>query len=140
MDEFIAVIEDLIHLFQDLIQIEQDKLVAAQKNRITFVEDSMNKEQAAILKLKGLDRKRENCQEQLGYKGCTFRQILSKVSGDNYVQLKQLFEELSEHVILFQDINESAQSLIEIKLHKIDKAIINSQNKKANKKHWEELG
>jgi hypothetical protein len=140
MDEFIAVIKNLIHLFQDLIQIEQDKLVAAQKNRITFVEDSMNKEQAAILKLKGLDRKRENCQEQLGYKGCTFRQILSKVSGDNYVQLKQLFEELSEHVILFQDINESAQSLIEIKLHKIDKAIINSQNKKANKKHWEELG
>jgi hypothetical protein len=139
MDEFIAVIKDLIHLFQDLIQIEQDKLVAAQKNRISFIEDSMNKEQAAILKLRGLDKKREHCQEQLGYKGCTFREILSKVSGDEYIQLNELFEDLSEHVKLFQDINESAQSLIEIKLHKIDKAIIQSRDKKANKKQWEEL-
>ena len=110
MDEFIAILEDLIHLFQDMIQIEQDKLVAAQKDRITFVEDCMNKEQAAILKLKGLEKKRETCQERLGYKGCTFRQILSKVSGDDYTQLNYLFEGLSEHVRLFQDINNSARS------------------------------
>jgi hypothetical protein len=139
MDNFIAVIKDLIHLFQDLIQIEQDKLTATQKDRITFVEDCMNKEQAAILKLKGLDRKREACQEQLGYKGCTFRQILTKVSGDDYTQLEELFEVLSEHMRTFQDINESSRSLIEIKLHKINKVLINSQDNKGSKKQWEGL-
>lgn len=139
MDDFITVIEELIHLFQDLRQIEQDKLAAVQKNRITYVEDCMNKEQAAILKLRGLDKKRDTCQEQLGFKGDTFQQILSKVSGEEHGQLKYLFDTLSDQVRQFQDVNESAHTLIEINLHKIDKAIHNSQNAMAGKKQWEGL-
>ncbi|MBW4844714.1 flagellar export chaperone FlgN [Lacrimispora celerecrescens] len=128
MNNFIAVIEDMIQLFEDLVQVEQVKLEAAKKNRVTYVEDCMNKEQAAILKLRGLDKKREDCQEQLGMKGDTFQQILSKVSEEEERdKLKQLFDRLSYQVRLFQEISDGARSMIEINLHMIDKAIRNSQ-------------
>ncbi|WP_349946695.1 flagellar export chaperone FlgN [Lacrimispora sp. BS-2] len=141
MNDFIAVIEDMIQLFQDLVSVEQVKLEAVKKNRVTYVEDCMNKEQAAILKLRGLDKKREDCQERLGMKGDTFQQILSKVSEDDgRNQLKELFDRLSRQVRLFQEISDGARAMIELNLHMIDKAIQNSQRKMApDKAKWEGL-
>ena len=63
---FIEIIEEFIQLFDELIPVEQEKLDAAIKNRITFVEECMNKEQAAVLKLRGLEQKRENAKKALG--------------------------------------------------------------------------
>ena len=57
--DFKKIIEELIALFDHLIPIEQEKLDAAIKNRVTFVEDCMHKEQAAVLQLRGLEQKRE---------------------------------------------------------------------------------
>jgi len=141
MNDFTAVIEDMIQLFQDLIQVEQVKLEAAKKNRVTYVEDCMNKEQAAILKLRGLDKKREDCQERLGMKGDTFQQIHSKVpEGEEHNQLKELFDRLSYQVRLFQEISDGARTMIELNLHMIDKAIRNSQGKMApDNAKWEGL-
>ena len=79
MNDFTAfskIIEEFIALFDHLIPIEQEKLDAAVKNRITFVEDCMHKEQAAVLQLRGLEQKREAQQKLLGMEGYTFRQIL----------------------------------------------------------------
>ncbi|WP_312447433.1 flagellar export chaperone FlgN [Lacrimispora sp.] len=141
MNDFTAVIEDMIQLFQDLIQVEQVKLEAAKKNRVTYVEDCMNKEQAAILKLRGLDKKREDCQERLGMKGDTFQQILSKIPEDEVRnRMKELFDRLTYQVRLFQEISDGARTMIEINLHMIDKAIQNSQREMApDKAKWEGL-
>lgn len=75
---FTKVIEEFITLFDHLIEIEQEKLDAAVKNRVTFVEDCMHKEQAAVLQLRGLEQKREAEQKHLGMEGYTFRQILEE--------------------------------------------------------------
>lgn len=140
MNDFIVVIEDMIHLFQELIQIEQSKLEAAVKNRVTHVEDCMNQEQAAILKLRGLEKNREVCQEQLGYKNDTFQQILSKTTGTEHIQLKKLFDSLTYQVRLFQEVNESARSMIEVNLHMINKELNNSQSgMTTDKAKWEGL-
>ena len=134
MNDFITVIENLTLLFQELIQIEQAKLEASKKNRITHVEDCMNKEQAAILKLRGLDRKREICQENLGFKDYTFQEILSKTSGSEHDLLKSLFNNLSYYVRLFQDTNDSTRTMIELNLHRINNTISNLTLDKAK---WE---
>lgn len=140
MNDFISVIEDFILLFKDLIQIEETKLEAASKNRVTYVEDCMNKEQAAILRLRGLEKKRDTVQEKLGFKGYTFQQILSETTGEDQDRLRKLFDTLSRQVRQFQDTNESARSMIEINLHMINKAINNSQNGTvAGKAKWEGL-
>lgn len=123
MKEFEKTIEELMELFDELAVIEQDKLNATAKNRITFVEDCMNKEQVAILKMRGLEKKREQEQQKLGFQGKTFREILELVSFDEKAQLEPLFQKLSEKIKAFQQINTEASKLIEVNLHKINKQV-----------------
>ena len=140
MNEFTAVVEDLVELFEELIEIEQIKIEAVKKNMVSYVEDCMNREQAAVLKLRGLEKKRETCQKNMGFEGYTFKQILEATTGEEHSRLRQLFDTLSHHVSLFQDTNESARAMLEISLHNINKAILRThQNNAKDKKNWEGL-
>lgn len=121
--DFKKIIEELIALFDHLIPIEQEKLDAAIKNRVTFVEDCMHKEQAAVLQLRGLEQKREAEQIRLGMKGYTFRQILEQAPEEATAVLDPLFKQLGERVRTFQSISESARNIIEVNLHVIQSAL-----------------
>lgn len=126
MDEFsnfIKIIEEFIDFFDNLIPIEQEKLDAAVKNRVSFVEECMHKEQAAVLRLRGLEQKREKEQESLGMKDYTFRQILEHVPEDVFAALKPLFDRMSEQVSQFQSISSSAKDMIEVNLHVIQSSL-----------------
>lgn len=120
---FTKVIEEFITLFEHLISIEQEKLDAAVKNRVTFVEDCMHKEQAAVLQLRGLEQKRETEQKHLGMEGFTFRQILEEAPAETAASLKPLFDQLSERVAAFRSVSDSAKNIIEVNLHMIQSAL-----------------
>lgn len=125
--EFIEIIRDFIRLFETLIPLEQEKLDAAVKNRVSFVEDCMNKEQAAVLRLRGLEQKRENAQKKLGMENLTFRQILEKAPEDVVPVLRPLFNELSGQVQMFRELSGSVKDAIEINLHVIQSTLAASQ-------------
>ena len=112
---FIKIIEEFIDFFDHLIPIEQEKLEAAIKNRVSFVEECMHKEQAAVLRLRGLER--------LGMKDYSFRQILDRVPEDVSSVLKPLFDRMSEQVRQFQSISDNAKDIIEVNLHVIQSSL-----------------
>lgn len=120
---FIAIIEEFIEFFDGLISIEQEKLDAATKNQVTFVEECMHKEQAAILRLRGLEQRREKEQEQLGMTGYTFRQILECAPPDAVDTLSPLFDQLSDQVRMMQSLSDSAKDIIEVNLHMIQSSL-----------------
>ncbi len=120
---FIKIIEEFIDFFDNLIPIEQEKLEAAIKNRVSFVEECMHKEQAAVLRLRGLEQKREKEQEKLGMKDYSFRQILEKAPEDVSSVLKPLFDRMSEQVTQFQSISDNAKDMIEVNLHVIQSSL-----------------
>lgn len=122
-NDFKAIIGNLIALIEEFNKLETEKLKAVQLNRITFVEEAMKKEQAAIMKLRGLDKKREAIQKDLGWEGLTFQQILSQVTVVEKEELQPLFEQLSGNVQQFDDTRDSAQKALEITLHHINTAI-----------------
>lgn len=121
--DFIEIIKDFIQLFDTLNTVEQEKLDAAIKNRVSFVEACMNKEQAAILRMRGLEQKREAAQRQLGMEGLKFREILEQAPDDAEVVLRPLFDHLSEQIRTFQSLNSSAKDMIEVNLHKIQSSM-----------------
>lgn len=120
---FIKLIEDYIVLFDNLIPIEQEKLDAAVKNQVTFIEDCMHKEQAAVLQLRGLEQKREAEQKRLGMDNYTFKEILAHAPEEASVALEPLFDQLSERVRSFRSISDSAKDIIEVNLHVIQSAL-----------------
>ncbi len=119
---FIKLIEDYIVLFDNLIPIEQEKLDAAVKNQVTFIEDCMHKEQAAVLQLRGLEQKREAEQKRLGMDNYTFKEILAHAP-EEAAALEPLFDRLSERVRSFRSISDSAKDIIEVNLHVIQSAL-----------------
>lgn len=120
---FEKLMEEFIEFFEELIPVEQDKLDAAVNNRVSFVEECMHKEQAAVLRLRGLDQKREKEQERLGMKGYTFRKILESVPEETATVLKPLFDRLSEQVHMLQSITDNSKNMIEVNLHTIQSAL-----------------
>lgn len=123
MQEFENIIRELIAFFDQNQALEEAKLKAAEENRPAAVEDYMTKEQAIILKLRGLDKKREEIQKQMGWEGKSFRQILELLSEEERVKFSQLFEDLSQRVKVFQSTNESALEIISLNLRQIRAAI-----------------
>ena len=115
--EFAKIIKEFITLFDELIPIEQEKLDAAVKNRVTFVEECMHKEQAAVLRLRGLEQKREKEQTELGMENYRFR------PEETASIFRPLFEQLSQQVQTLQSLNESARDSIEVNLHVIQSSL-----------------
>lgn len=120
---FTNIIKEFIEFFDELIAIEQEKLDAATKNQVSFVEECMHKEQAAILRLRGLEQKREKEQERLGMSGFTFRQILERASEEDANILNPLFNQLSGQVRMMQSLSDNAKDIIEVNLHMIQSSL-----------------
>ena len=100
--DFISLIHDFIDLFRSLTTVEQQKLDAAVANDISILEDCMKKEQAFVLRLRGLEQQRDTLQRKLKMKDLKFREILSRVPDEVKEELTPLFQELSEKVRIFR--------------------------------------
>ena len=91
--EFISLIHDFIDLFRSLTTVEQQKLDAAVANDLSILEDCMKKEQAFVLRLRGLEQQRDTLQRKLKMKDLKFREILSRVPDEVKEELTPLFQE-----------------------------------------------
>lgn len=123
MNEFKKIIEDLIALFKDLTALETVKLNAGCNNQISAVEECMTKENSFILRLKGLDKAREQKQQELGFSGLSFQEILEKVPYEEQEALLLLFDALSREIQMFQQVSADTASIIEINLRNLAKEI-----------------
>lgn len=120
MGELKKIILELIGIFQELLPIEKTKMGAAADYNVALMEECMKKEQAAILQIKGLDRKREELLADNGWEGKTFRQILEELPEESRKELQPLFYKLEEEIQAFCSVNENANEIIKTNLHVVD--------------------
>lgn len=123
MEKFKKVIQDLIAIFEEYLPLEQKKLKAVQEDNVAVVEECMTQEQALILKLRGLEHKRESAQKELGWEGKNFSQILETVSKEDRPEMQKLFDDLERTMGVFQDTNKNAMLTMEVHLREINKII-----------------
>ncbi|SHJ30055.1 hypothetical protein [Parasporobacterium paucivorans] len=121
--DFLKILEEMILFFSEAAAVEMQKLHAVGKERLSFLEDCMKKEQVMILKLRGFDRKRESIQEALGYKGFSLKQVSAACSPQERELLLPLMEQLDQNVLLFTNTLDNARSLMEVSLHKVNTAL-----------------
>ena len=77
LDDFIDLLEKLILLFDDLADVEQTKLEAVTDKDIDTLSDCMKEEQVFLLQFRGIDKKRETIQKDLGFENMKFSEIIS---------------------------------------------------------------
>ncbi len=123
MNEFKEVLRQLADIIHQITGIEQVKLTAAVSNHVATIEDCMTKEQALILRLRGLEQERERAQEKAGFGGMRFQEILDKVSHEEKEELLPLFGALEWEIQMFREVNEDTNRAMKVSLHMIERAI-----------------
>ena len=123
LEKFKNIIEQTITVIKEFTEIEQTKLDAAADENLTALEGCMTKEQAMILRVKGLEQERDKWQKKNGYGGMTFRQILEQAEPAEKAELQPLFDQLSGCLKTFQDVMKSAEQIIKTNLHTVNKKL-----------------
>ena len=70
--DLIDVLMDISKIFTSLIQIQRIKLNASLQNDIAKLQGCLQKEQAASMELKSLEKRRTQIIDSLGYEGLSF--------------------------------------------------------------------
>ncbi len=122
-DGFVSVIEDLISVAGDIAQVEEDKAEAASLKRHELLNGYIQKEQAQILKLRGLEQRRMNLLKELGWESLTFRQILEKASPDRVSRLQPLFFDLENQLGRLTKARQASEHIIGVRLHELQTLI-----------------
>ncbi len=118
--QLIQILNDTNSFLKDITALQNKKVDYVIKNNIAGVEECMKNEQAMILKLKGLDKKREQLQKSLGFENMSFREIIDKLPSEEKEEFKKLFDEMQNSLEVYRHTSKTAQNAIEINLHRLD--------------------
>lgn len=124
---FTAVIRELAVLAGDIATVEERKAEAAVQKRHQLLDGFIQKEQAQILKLRGLEQRRIRMAKELGWESLTFRQILEKAEPEQKESLSPLFAELEQNLKRLGQSRQSAEQIIKVRIREIETAIARGQ-------------
>lgn len=118
-EDFLMIIRDLTDTARGITGIEEEKALALSQNRPEYLEGFMKKEQACILKLRGLDQHRVRLEKSLGWESLTFSQILEVVDPMQQEYLKVLFHELEQQLKLLLQFKEVAERIMNVRVYEL---------------------
>ncbi len=116
---FLDIIRDLTDTAHKLAQVEEEKAAAVSQKRHELLEGFMKREQAGILKLRGLDQHRIRLTKRLGWDSMSFSQILDEVNLVQREYLKMLFFELRQELMRLIQSKELAERIINVRIYEL---------------------
>lgn len=118
-EKFLSIISDLTETAHSIARAEEEKAVALSLKRHELLDGFMRKEQAYILKLRGLDQHRVRLTKSLGWEALTFSQILEKVEPAKKKYLKILFHDLEQELRAIQQSREVAERIMNVRVYEL---------------------
>lgn len=127
LEEFASVIRELTGTAENIARIEEEKASAATDKRHYLMDSFIQEEQAAILKLRGLEQRRLRLADTLGWKSLTFRQILEKADSEQGVYLSPLFLDLERQLKRLKTARDASEKILGTRIHELEIAIARKQ-------------
>ena len=120
LEEFAGSIEQLAHTIEGIARIEEEKAETASLGYHDRMDGILKREQVYILKLRGLEQKRLRLAEAMGWKGLTFRQILSQSTPEQAGRLSPLFTGLDSQIKHLREVKDTAERMIQVRLREFN--------------------
>ncbi len=114
--DLINVLMDISKIFTSLIQIQRVKLNASLENDMVKLEGCLKKEQAASMELKGLERRRIQIVESLGYEGLTLDEMVDRADDEYSADLYNAVSVLRDSTNNFSKLSDEVRTVIELNL------------------------
>ena len=108
---------------KDITAVEKEKMEAAMKNNVLILEECIKKEQALVMRSRGLDQKRQSIQKAMGAEQLTLKQIVEGASAETKALLLPLYQEMAAALEEYKGVYEGAKTAIEVNLHRINRGL-----------------
>lgn len=123
LEEFASSIEQLAHTIEGIARIEEEKAETASLGQHDRMDGILKREQVYLLKLRGLEQKRLRLAEAMGWKGLTFRQILSRSTAEQAGRLSPLFTRLDSQIRHLREVKDTAERMIQVRLREFNQIL-----------------
>lgn len=123
MNTLYTVLNESTQIYREFLELEYKKYDAILKADIETLDDLVSKEQVFYLKIRGLEQKREHLIETLGFKDKTLKEIIEISNNEQKQILLDIYNELNKLITEVKKINNLSKTLIEVRLHRVDKAM-----------------
>lgn len=110
----------------EMIASEKEKRQALLTQDMTRLEAVLPAQQAMVMKLESLEKKRMEAQEAAGFSGLTAAAILEKLSPEERTQLEPLFRETRETATVYSELNRAALEIANTELRLMDQIVRNA--------------
>lgn len=132
---FYDMMRNYLVFYKEFLEFESKKLDDVANNRIKLIDEHVKNEEVFLLKSRGLEVKRQAFLKELGLENMQMKEIIKQTPQEIRGELEIIFGELSETVLDLQEINKRCNSMIEIRLHNIDRTLnmIEESKSKAEK-------
>ncbi len=114
--------QETVEWFDDLLPVEQEKLKAVTKYKLVELEECLKREQVSVLRLKGLDKKREEILSGRGMPGYSFQQVMEKIPEEEQEELAPLYNKLTDRLREYRKLSENINEALQVGLHKFEVA------------------
>lgn len=128
-DSLYKILAENLELYEDFVKIEYEKYESIANDDIKRLDEIIEKEQVHYLKAKGLEQKRMKITDGMNMKDKTLKEIIHACEDDCKSDLRSIYEKLFKTLEEFKKINGECKTLLEVKLHRIEKV----QNKPGEK-------
>lgn len=109
--------------YKEFLNFETKKLDDVANNRIKLMDEHVKNEEVFLLKCRGFEVKRQAFLKELGLENMLMRDVIKQAPEEMREQLDSVFSELSEAILDLKEINNRCNSMIELRLHKIEKTL-----------------
>ena len=120
LEQYVTIIQDLAAVVQQIAIIEETKAEIAANRLHQKLDSCIQKEQALILKLRGLEQHRIKSQEAIGFGTLTLKQIKESASSEQLLTLSPAFEALETQLKRLEHARQAAEQMISVRIHEME--------------------
>lgn len=115
-----AVLNEMVAFFEDFSKLEKQKVESVVINDTVALEEHMKTEMAYSMKMKGLDKKREQIITELGYNNDSIKEVIDNPSTKQEELLSKSYFNLRETLQEFKEVSTLARKEIDKKKMTVD--------------------
>lgn len=123
MKTLYEILRESAELYSNFLELEYKKYEFIIKDDTLSLDETVAKEQAFYMKMRGLEQKRIAYIEEMGMKDKTLAGIIELSNETDKAILKEAYDELSRLITEVKKISNLCKLVIEVRLRRIDRAM-----------------
>ena len=135
--EFLSFLDRYLSFYRDFLALEKEKYDDIAKGRIDRMDGHVKKEEAFLLRSRGLEQERDRLAARAGNSRVTFRELIPQF-GPLQGQAQQIYDELSRVLLDLKEMNIRCNYLTQLRLHRIQSGIKKMENQPELQKQYNE--